>query len=139
MGMPAYNQSGDSLFYGAGVRWTPLASHRWSPFTEVLFGGRKVTFEVDDPALKKTLLNEWNDGNGTLHHYPKRSDWSTQVSSNGPSLAAGGGLDVVVTRPFTWRLVNVQYTHSWMQGVDQIHPDKGIRITTQAVLRIGTW
>ena len=139
MGMPASNQSGDSLFYGAGPRWTPLASHRWSPFAEVLFGGRKVTYEVDDLALKKTLLTEWNDGNGTLHHYPKRSDWSTQVSSNGPSLAAGGGLDVVITRPFTWRLVNVEYTHSWMQGVDMIHPDNGIRITTQAVLRIGTW
>jgi hypothetical protein len=66
MGMPAYNESGDSLFYGAGPRWTPLASRHWSPFAEVLFGGRKVTYEVDDLALKKTLLNDWNDGNGTL-------------------------------------------------------------------------
>jgi hypothetical protein len=139
MGMSNYTQSGDSLFYGAGPRWTPLASHRWSPYAELLFGGRKVTYEVDNPTLENELLNAWNDGNGTLAHYPRRSDWSTQVSSNGPSLAVGGGLDVVVTRPFAWRLVNVQYTHSWMAGVDNIHPQNGFRLTTEAVLRIGTW
>jgi len=139
MGFSKYTQSGDSLFYGAGPRWTPLATRRWSPFAEVLFGGRKVTYEVDNPALENRLLTAWNDGNGTLPHYPKRSDWSTEVSSNGFSLAAGGGLDVVVTRPFAWRLINIQYTHSWMDGVDNIHPDNGVRITTEAVLRIGTW
>lgn len=109
------------------------------PYLEFLFGGRKVTYEVDNPNLENQLLTAWNDGNGTLAHYPKRSDWSTQVSTNGPSLAVGGGLDVVVTRPFTWRLVNVQYTRSWMDGVDTIHPQDGMRITTEAVLRIGTW
>jgi hypothetical protein len=139
MGMAHYTQSGDSLFYGAGPRWTPLASHRYSPFAEVLFGGRKVTYEVDTPALENKLLAEWNDGSGTLAHYPKRSDWSTEVSSNGASLAAGGGVDVVVTRPFAWRLINVQYTHSWMPGVENIHPENGFRLTTEAVLRIGTW
>lgn len=139
MGMPASNESGDSLFYGAGPRWTPLASRRWSPYAELLFGGRKVTYEVDNPTLKTTLLNAWNDGSGTLTHYPKRSDWSTEVSSNGPSIAAGGGLDVVITRPFTWRLLSVQYTHSWMSGVEMIRPQNGIRVTTEAVLRIGTW
>jgi len=139
MGMPAYNDSADSLFYGSGFRWTPLADHRLSPFVEVLFGARKVTYEVDNPALHEELKKEWNDGNGTLPHFPKRSDWSTEVSENGPSLASGGGLDVVVTRPFTWRLINVQYTHSWMSDVEMIHPQSGIRITTEAVLRIGTW
>lgn len=139
MGFSKYTQSGDSLFYGGGPRWTPLATHRWSPFAEVLFGGRKVTYEVDNPELETKLLNAWNDGNGTLPHYPKRSDWSTQVASNGPSLAIGGGVDYVVKRPFAWRLLNIQYTHSWMGGVDNIHPNNGIRITTEAVLRIGTW
>jgi hypothetical protein len=139
MGFSTYTQSGDSLFYGAGPRWTPLATHRWSPFVELLFGGRKVTYEVDNPELENKLLSQWNDGNGTLPHYPKRSDWSTQVASNGPSLAAGGGVDVIITRPFAWRLINIQYTHSWMGGVENIHPDNGFRITTEAVLRIGTW
>lgn len=139
MGMPAFNESGDSLFYGSGLRWGPLATHRVSPFVEVLFGGRKVTYEVDDPALREQLLNEWNNGNGTLPHYPMRSAWSTEVAENGPSLASGGGLDVIVKRPFTFRVINVEYTHSWMQDVEMIHPQSGIRITTEAVLRIGTW
>jgi hypothetical protein len=139
MGMPAHNQSGDSLFYGGGPRWTPRASRRLAPYLQLLFGGRKVTYEVDNLALRQQLLEEWNDGNGTLAHYPKRSDWSTQNSTNGPTIAAGGGLDVVVTRPFAWRVINVQYTHSWMPDVDMIHPQNGIRVTTEAVLRIGTW
>jgi hypothetical protein len=139
MNMPAVNQSGDSLFYGGGARWTPRASHRFSPYAEFLFGGRKVTHETLDAALRTQLLNEWNDGNGTLPHYPLRSDYSQQTSNNGPSIAAGGGLDVVVTRPFAWRLINVQYTHTWMPDVDMIHPQNGVRITTEAVLRIGTW
>ena len=139
MGFSKYTESGDSLFYGGGPRWTPMATHRWSPFAELLFGGRKVTYEVDNPELENKLLSEWNDGNGTLPHYPKRSDWSTEVVSNGPSFAAGGGVDVVITRPFAWRLINIQYTHSWMGGVENIHPDNGFRITTEAVLRIGTW
>jgi hypothetical protein len=139
MGMPAYNQSGDSLFYAGGLRWTPRASHRISPFVQLLFGGRKTTYEVDDVELHKQLLKEWNNGDGSLAHYPKRSDWSVEYSTNGPSIAAGGGLDVVVSRPFAWRLINVQYTHSWMGSVDMIQPQNGIRVTTEAVLRIGTW
>lgn len=139
MGFSHYTQSGDSLFYGAGPRWTPLAAHRWSPYAEFLFGGRKVTYEVDNPTLEKQLLDAWNDGNGTLPHYPKRSDWSTEVASNGPSIAVGGGVDWVMKRPFAWRLVNVEYTHSWMGGVDNIQTQSGVRISTEAVLRIGTW
>jgi hypothetical protein len=139
MGFPAYNQSGDSLFYGAGPRWTPRASRRFSPYVQVLLGGRKVTYEVDSDALRTKLLNEWNNGDGTLSRYPKRNDWSSEVAVNGVSIAAGGGVDVVLSRPFTWRLVNLQYTHSWMGNVDMIHPQDGFRVTTEAVLRIGTW
>src|SRR5215467_13406338 len=139
MGFPASNQSGDSLFYGAGPRWAPHASHHLYPYVQVLFGGRKVTYEVDNQALRKKLLGEWNDGQGDLPHYPKRSDWSSEFAVNGVSLAAGGGLDVVLSRPFTWRFVNLQYTHSWMGNADIVHPQNGVRVTTEAVLRIGTW
>lgn len=139
MGFPHYNESADSLFYGVGPRWTPRAGRRFSPHAEFLFGGRKVTYEVDDDALRAKLLKEWNDGNGTLAHYPKRSDWSTETANNGASVAAGGGMDVVFARPFAWRLINVEYTHSWMGDVDVVKPQNGIRVTTEAVLRIGTW
>lgn len=144
----AYNISGDSLFYGGGVRWTPLASHRWSPYTQVVFGGRKVSQEVDNPELRKQLMDEWNNGSGTLGHYPMRSAWSVETSANGPSLRVGGGVDVVITRPFAWRLINMEYSHSWMPSVnvqsavpaaDAIRPQNGFIISTQAVVRIGTW
>ncbi len=139
MHMPASNQSGDSLFYGGGARWTPLASHRISPYAQMLFGGAKVSHETDNLTLKKQLLNEWNDGNGTLAHFPKRSDWSVEYSKNGPSIAIGGGVDFVVTRPFAWRILELEYTHSWMSDVATTRPQNGLRIATSAVLRIGTW
>lgn len=139
MHMPAANQSGDSLFYGGGLRWTPIADHRVSPYMQVMFGGRKVTHETDDLPLRTQLLDEWDDGKGPLHHYPKRSDWSVEVSKNGPSLGFGGGFDVVLARPFAWRLLDIQYSHTWIDNVAMIQPQNSLRITTGAVLRIGTW
>jgi hypothetical protein len=139
MGMPQSNYSADSLFYGGGARWTPAAAHRVSPYAQFMFGGRKVTTEIANTNLRDKLLKEWNDGNGTLAHYPKRSDWSAETSNNGPSIAVGGGLDLVVTRPFAWRILNVEYTHTWMDSVGMIRPQSGVKIETQAVVRIGTW
>ena len=139
MHMPYDNYSADSLFYGGGLRWTPMADRRFSPYAQFLFGGRKVTFEIMDNALREQLLKEWNDGNGTLRHYPRRSDYSFETAQNGPSIAVGGGFDVVITRPFAWRVLNLEYTHSWMNDVAMIHPQEGLKISTQAVVRIGTW
>jgi hypothetical protein len=139
MNMPHSSISADSLFYGGGFRWTPVAAHRFSPYAQFMFGGRKITMEVMDAALREKLLQEWNDGSGSLPHYPKRSDYSVENSQNGPSIAVGGGLDVVVTRPFAWRVLNIEYTHSWINDVAGIHPQRGLKISTQAVVRIGTW
>lgn len=139
MNMPAANQSGDMLFWGGGVRWTPLAAHHISPFLQTMFGGRRVTHDISDIALRKKLLGEWNDGSGTLPHYPKRSDWSTELSRYGPALSVGSGFDLVLTRAFAWRLVDVEYSHAWMGDADMIQPQDTLRITTGAVLRIGTW
>ncbi len=139
MHQPAVNVSADSLFYGGGFRWTPMAARKFSPFTQFLFGGRKVTQEIMDHELRTKLWDEWNDGSGTLPHYPKRSDYSIETAQNGPSIAVGGGFDWVVTRPFAWRVVNLEYTHTWMNDVAQIRPQEGVKISTQAVVRIGTW
>jgi hypothetical protein len=139
MHMPDSNYSADSLFYGGGLRWTPRADHRFSPYAQFLFGGRKVTMEIMDAELRKKLLTEWNDGNGIIGHYPKRSDYSFETAQNGPSIAVGGGFDVIVTRPFAWRVFNFEYTHSWMNDIGQIRPQEGLKISTQAVVRIGTW
>ena len=139
MHMPVSNQSGDFLFYGGGLRWTPRAMHRVSPYLQVILGGTKVTHETDDLALRKKLLTEWNDGNGTLPHYPKRSDWSVEVANNGPTFGIGGGFEVVFARPFSWRLLSLDYSHTWMDNVAMIQPQTALRIYTGAVLRIGTW
>lgn len=139
MHMPQSNQSGDSLFYGGGLRWTPRAASRLSPFLQVMFGGKKVTEEIDDPALRKRLLAEWNNGSGTIPHYPKRSDWSVETADNGPSFAVGCGFDLVLARPFAWRLFNIEYLHAWMGNVGMIQPQDAVVISTGAVLRIGTW
>jgi len=139
MHLPAANQSGDSLFYGGGLRWTPRAAHRFAPYMQMMFGGKKVTHETDDLELRKKLLKEWNDGNGTRPHYPMRSDWSVEVTHNGPALGVGGGVDVVFARPFAWRLLSVEYSHTWMGDVAMIHPQNTVRVSTAAVLRIGTW
>jgi hypothetical protein len=100
---------------------------------------KKVTHETDNIAVRNELIKSWNDGNGTLGHYPKRSDWSVEVSNNGPSVVAGGGLNVVITRPFAWRVINLEYSHTWISDVAKIHSQNALRISTSAVLRIGTW
>ena len=86
-------------------------------------------------------MDEWADGSGSLPHYPKRSDWSVEVANNGPSLGVGTGFDLVLTRAFAWRMVNVEYSHTWIGNLNQnmIQPQDTLRITMGAVLRVGTW
>jgi hypothetical protein len=139
MGMPAVNQSADMLFWGGGVRWTPMAARRVSPYLQMMFGDRRVTQEILDAPLRTKLLKDWDDGDGPLQHYPKRSDYSVEVSKIGPALGFGSGFDWVVTRAFAWRMLNVEYSHAWMGDVGSIQPQNSLRVTTGAVLRIGTW
>jgi hypothetical protein len=100
---------------------------------------RDTRFEIDNLTLKNQLLNDWNNGNGALEHYPRRSAYEFETAQNGPSIAVGGGFDWVVTRPFAWRVLSLEYTRSWMNDVAQIHPQEGLKISTQAVVRIGAW
>ena len=133
------NESGDSEMYATGARWTPRASGRISPYAQVLVGGRRITHEIDDPVKRRQLREAWNDGNGTLAHYPQRSEWSTEDQENGFAMAMGGGVDLVVNRALAWRIGNLEYTHSWLPDVDQIHASEGVRFTSGLTLRIGTW
>jgi hypothetical protein len=133
------NESGDSEMYSGGTRWTPRASKRVSPYAQLLVGGRRITHEIDDVQKQKELIDAWNDGSGMLPHYPKRSDWSVEHQENGFAVAVGGGVDLVVNRALAWRIGNVEYTHSWLPDVDQIHASEGVRFTSGLTLRIGTW
>jgi hypothetical protein len=125
-----HEQSGDSMLYQVGTRWTPRAARRVSPF--------RITHELDDDAKRDALLKEWDDGAGPIH-YPKRDDWSSEHQENGLALSAGGGLDIALGRAFAWRVGNVEFTHSWLGDVDQIHAANGLRVSSSLVLKIGTW
>jgi hypothetical protein len=81
-------ESGDSLTYMTGPRYSPRASRKFSPFGQVLLGGRKITHEILNPTLRKLLLNQWNEG--TVSHYPQRSAYSIERQATGFELAAGG-------------------------------------------------
>jgi hypothetical protein len=134
--MPS-TQSGDSVLYLVGPRWTPLAAHRVSPYAQFLFGGRKVAHDVVDTELRTKLDNEWEAGK--LPHYPMRSDYSVQQSENGFALLAGGGVDVNVTPALTVRVANLEYTRSFVAPVGGFDASHGLRFSSGLVLRIGTW
>jgi len=131
-------QSGDSMTYQVGARWTPRAARRVSPFLQMMAGGRRITHEIDDVAKRDELMKKWDDGAGPIH-YPKREDWSVEHQQHGLALSAGGGVDISLGRAFAWRVGNVQYTRSWLGDVDQIHAENGLRVSSSLVLKIGTW
>jgi len=133
------NESADSVTFAAGPRWTPRAAHRFSPFAQVLFGGQRITYEVVDLQKENYLLNAWNDGNGWLPHFPKRSAYSAQYQALGFNMTMGGGFDVVFARAFAWRVLDVNYSHSWLSPVHGIDASQGVQVRTGLVLRIGTW
>lgn len=131
------NESGDSLLYLVGPRWTPRAAHKISPYAQLLLGGRRITHETLDPALRDKLQKGWDAGE--IPHYPKRSEYSTETSANGFSLLAGGGVDIKVNAAIAVRVVNFDYSRSFVPTVDRIDATQGVRFTLGLILRIGTW
>jgi hypothetical protein len=51
-----------------------------------------VTQEIDNLTLKKQLLKEWNDGNGTLGHYPLRTRTSSKLRKTDPASLSAAAL-----------------------------------------------
>jgi len=133
--MPNY-QSGDSTLFDAGPRWTPRAAHRFSPFAEVMFGARRLTHEIDT-GNRKELLDEW--GRGEIPHFPKRTAYSVEYQALGFAMTMGGGFDAVFGRAFAWRVLDIEYSHSWLPPVDPISASQGMQIRSGLVVRIGTW
>ena len=133
------NESADSVTFAVGPRWAPRGTHRFSPFAQVLFGGRRLTYEVQNPELRKLLLQEWDDGNGTLPHYPKRSAYQVEYQALGFELTMGGGFDVAFGRALAWRVLDLNYSHSWLPEVHTIDASNGMQVRTGVVLHIGNW
>jgi len=135
-----YAQSGDSLTFGAGPRWTPRAAeHRVSPFAQLLFGGQRITYEIVDPVKKNDLITAYTNGDSSVPHYPRRSDYSVQYQALGFNMTMGGGIDVVLGRPLAWRLLEVDYSHSWLPPVHGINASQGMQVRTGLVLLLGNW
>jgi hypothetical protein len=131
------DESGDSVMFATGPRWTPRAASRFSPFAEVMFGGRRITRDYTTPGLREELIKEWNEGK--IAYYPLRSDYMIQYQAFGFAMSMGGGFDAVFGRAFAWRVLDVQYTRSFLPQVQQINAQQGLQVRTGLVLRIGTW
>jgi hypothetical protein len=130
------NLSGDSLSYLAGARWTPQPSRRWTPHAELLIGGTKLTQELVDPELKKAIESSAakSDSPNLLHSLYSK-DWET----NGFTIQAGSGLDVKINNALSYRIANLEYSHSWTKELNGINYQNGLQFTTGLVLRMGTW
>jgi hypothetical protein len=135
---PKY-ESADSVTFAAGPRWTPRASRRFAPFLQMLFGGRRVTYEVVNPMLRDSLIKGWDDGKGPLPHYPKRSAYEIEYQALGFNLTMGGGFEAAFGRAFAWRVLDLNYSHSWLPDVHSINTSNSVQLRTGIVLRIGNW
>jgi hypothetical protein len=135
---PKY-ESADSVTFAVGPRWTPRPTRRFAPFLQMLFGARRVTYEVLNQALRENLINAWDDGSGPLPHYPKRSAYEAEYQALGFNLTMGGGFEAAFGRAFAWRVLDLNYSHSWLPDVHSIDTSNGVQVRTGVVLRIGNW
>ncbi len=62
-------------------------------------------------------------------------DWET----NGFTIQAGTGLDVKLNNALSYRVANLEYSHSWTKELNGIKYQNGLQFTTGLVLRMGTW
>ena len=130
------NLSGDSLSYLAGARWTPQRSGRWTPHAEVLIGGTKLTQEFVNRQLEKALKSSAPKSTPAyVLHALYAKDWET----NGFTVQAGSGLDVKLNSALSYRVANLEFSHSWAKELNGINYQNGLQFTTGLVLRMGTW
>jgi hypothetical protein len=130
------NWHGDTLAYGAGPRWTPRATARWSPYAQFLLGGIKVTQIQEFPA-RKELLEAEAKRNGEPP--PNREQYMTKYDLNGVSLAAAAGLDLRVHPAMAVRLANVELRKNWVSQINGFDYSSSVSMTMGVTLRLGTW
>ena len=133
--LPA-NWSGDSLTFTFGPQWIVHTIGRWTPHAHFRVGGQKVTEELVDPKARAQVLSSLPPGTKLNRYYDL---YTKHWESTGFSLSVGGGLDVGLTRAFALRVANLEYVRSWLGSLNGTDFDRGLRITTGVVLRVGTW
>jgi hypothetical protein len=132
------NRSGDSLSFLAGPRWTPLPGGRWSPFIQLLAGGRKLTQEDFYPKKKAALAQLYAE-EGKKLDYPDHTLYTSQTEAFGFELKAGIGVDMKMTNALALRVASLDYTHSWTGPINGVRLNEGLQVTSGLVLRMGTW
>ena len=125
------NLSGDSLSYMTGPRWTPGLPGHWQPYVQLLVGGNKLTQELNLPDVKIALSS------GSTP--PTHKDYSRETDTNGFAASLGAGLDLKINNVWAFRLVDAEYTRSWVRNLDGFKAPNGFQITTGVVLRFGAW
>ena len=132
------NLSGDSLTYMIGARWTADPLRGWTPYSQLLVGGRTLTHEEYYPA-KKAELQAWASQNGTQLDYPDHARYTRQAEITGLAVSVSGGVDVKLSPAIGLRVVEVGYTRSWHARLDGIDYSHALQFSGGLVLRIGTW
>jgi hypothetical protein len=130
------NLSGQSLTYLFGPRFTYRIGERWSIYTNILLGGQKLNQQQVYPERIPTGdLTEWNKLT-TWEQYAQISEVS---EANGFAASVGGGVDLTVNRAFAIRLGNVDHLWSTIGDFNNVSYAHGLRFSSGAILRLGTW
>jgi hypothetical protein len=136
----APRNSGDSLSYVIGPRWTPLAERRFSPFAQVLVGGNKITRYEVDPVKERLLKAEATRRGVDL---PAPELYTKTDIRHGFALQAGTGLDVRLNPAFAFRLASTEYARSWAGQPGGVlegrNLNQGLQLSSGVILRMGTW
>jgi hypothetical protein len=132
------NVSGDSLRFMVGPRWTPFAANRWSPFAELLAGGRKVSQETMFPEKKAALEAALQPGQ-TLQD-PDHWLYASNEEQAGFAIKAGIGVDMKVNNALALRVASIDYSRDWAAApLSGAHRSQGLQVASGLVLKMGTW
>jgi opacity protein-like surface antigen len=134
----ANNTSGDALVFQVGPRWNPAPAGKWSPYAHLLFGGRKLTEEVMDPAKKRAVLEANKDLDPALD-YTLHGQYTSFAESSAFAFTAGVGLNYKINSALAVRVANFEYLVSGKQNLGGVPFNNGFQMSTGMVLRLGTW
>jgi hypothetical protein len=130
------NWSGDSLTFTTGPQWIRHTEGRWTPHVHMRFGGQKITLQHTNPEERELIASMLPPGTKLNPYY---NLFNTNYESTGVSLSMGGGFDYRLYPGLALRVANLDYVRSWLNPVNGIDFNRGVRFTTGLVLRLGTW
>lgn len=131
------NQSGDTLSYVFGPRWSARPTARLNPYAHFLFGGLKVTQEKVDPVLRAELARTAAaEGRVVADDHAR---YARTWEANGVALSTGAGVDFRLHPALALRIANLEFRRAWLPPVNGRDYSRGVSLTMAVVLRTGTW